>query len=257
MQYEYFTLQFELTRRCNQSCSHCCRGESQDLDITKETVDNFLDKNNIVSIDNLNFSGGEPTLNGEMALYIADKLIEKDVVIDRFSVFVNGLSYSQALVEALDKLYRYSLKKRRTVNAESMLHLSTSQYHKKAKPEIVAKLENLPYFTGKVGTGYIPDQALIAQGNAKKNGLTLYKTKDKTLIRKNNGFEIRSDAGKISLYFPFQQLSSNGNLTNNGTLSYEYIDRFPVGNVNEETIEEMYKDHKRLIKAKKKYFKNV
>lgn len=40
----YSRLQIELTRRCNQSCIHCCRGNSQNIDLTKEIVDTFLRK---------------------------------------------------------------------------------------------------------------------------------------------------------------------------------------------------------------------
>ena len=34
---------FEVTRRCNLSCEHCLRGDAQNLDMTKETVDKVLD----------------------------------------------------------------------------------------------------------------------------------------------------------------------------------------------------------------------
>lgn len=44
MKIYYYQLQFELTRRCNQECAHCCRGEAQNIDIKKEIIDDFFEK---------------------------------------------------------------------------------------------------------------------------------------------------------------------------------------------------------------------
>ena len=66
MKLSYSNLQIELTRRCNQECAHCCRGDAQDLDLTEEIVDAFFEKNEFHSFGRLLFSGGEPTLNGKL-----------------------------------------------------------------------------------------------------------------------------------------------------------------------------------------------
>ena len=42
----------------------------------------FSKKNDIYYIGTLLFSGGEPTLNGEMLEYTVDKIIEKEIMID-------------------------------------------------------------------------------------------------------------------------------------------------------------------------------
>ena len=55
------SLILEVTRRCNMCCDHCLRGDAQDLDMQKETVDALLEQ--VGSIGGVTFSGGEPLLN--------------------------------------------------------------------------------------------------------------------------------------------------------------------------------------------------
>lgn len=122
-------VQFELTRRCNQECLHCCRGEAEDIDLTKEIVDAFFDNNDIYSIGDLLFSGGEPTLNGEMLEYIVDKIIEKDIPVRHFIFGINGLSYSQSY-ELMDE---YAL--------GNVMHQRIDEIYLKQQPQ-VKKLQN-------------------------------------------------------------------------------------------------------------------
>ena len=80
---------FEVTRRCNLSCEHCLRGDAQNLDMTKETVDKVLD--HIESIGCLTFSGGEPTLNIPIIRYIFSEIWRREIPLDSFYVVTNGL----------------------------------------------------------------------------------------------------------------------------------------------------------------------
>ncbi len=34
-----YSLILEVTRRCNMCCAHCLRGDAEDIDMEKETVD--------------------------------------------------------------------------------------------------------------------------------------------------------------------------------------------------------------------------
>lgn len=132
MKIYYSRLQIELTRRCNQSCAHCCRGEAQNVDLTKEIIDDLFEKNDIYYIGTLLFSGGEPTLNGEMLEYTVDKIIEKEIMIDRFLFGINGLSYSEAFVNGLNKLQNYILlKSERPRRQAGILMVSQDQFHQK------------------------------------------------------------------------------------------------------------------------------
>lgn len=54
-----YNLVLEVTRRCNMCCAHCLRGEAQNMDMQKETIDKLLDQTDSISM--VTFSGGEPS----------------------------------------------------------------------------------------------------------------------------------------------------------------------------------------------------
>ena len=58
MEIIYHELGIELTRRCNEKCEHCLRGDAMDIDLSKEVIDALFDNNNIRLIENLLLSGG-------------------------------------------------------------------------------------------------------------------------------------------------------------------------------------------------------
>ena len=39
-------LAFEVTRRCNETCLHCCKGKAESIDMTKEIIDKVLKSQN-------------------------------------------------------------------------------------------------------------------------------------------------------------------------------------------------------------------
>ena len=54
------TLNLEITRRCTLECEHCFRGDSQNSNISEETLKNIF--NNVKKIDRLVITGGEPLI---------------------------------------------------------------------------------------------------------------------------------------------------------------------------------------------------
>jgi len=94
------------------------------------------------------FSGGEPTLNGEILEYTVDKIIEKEIMIDRFLFGINDLSYSEAFVNGLNKLQNYILlKSERPRRQAGILMVSQDQFHQEADPKVIEKLQSLSYFS--------------------------------------------------------------------------------------------------------------
>ena len=151
-------LGLEVTRRCNESCKHCMRGQAQPVDLTKEMVDELFAKNKIESVTNLLFSGGEPLENAEIIIYIIDKIISENIDVCKISMITNGKKYSEALVDALNRFNEYR-NKRAYARADAIrdkikdidkwleyeldqnvvLAFSTDKYHEEINLEIIKK----------------------------------------------------------------------------------------------------------------------
>lgn len=236
----YNRLQFELTRICNQNYAHCCRGESQNVNLTKEIVDNFFEKNDIYYIGTLLFSGGEPTLNGRMLEYIVDKIIEKQITVTMFMLSINGLSYSEYLVNGLNKLRDYIIKKEKASYCPGVLMVSQSQFHREAKKEVIEKLKHLSYFSP-IEKVIITEENILPYGRAYQNGISKQQPDLSELINCQKNYKIKEYEGFEYLTIAYQYISANGNIVNDGCQSYNLMDDYALGNVQKESIDEIYK----------------
>ena len=105
MKMKLMHLIIETNRQCNLNCTHCMRGDAQDLTITPEIIDKLLDQ--IDFIVELDLTGGEPFLHPEIIEYLFDGIIKRDFLIFgvgciatiflfEFRVFVKVHSYEQS-----------------------------------------------------------------------------------------------------------------------------------------------------------------
>lgn len=240
MKIYYSTLQIELTRRCNQECAHYCRGNSQDVDLTKKTIDNFFEKNEIAHIGTLQFSGGEPTLNGKMLDYFVDKIIENNIEVDRFIFGINGLSYSEELIQGLNKLSDHIISKSsRKKKCPGWLIVSQDQFHKEANPEVVEKLSKLPYLSP-IEKTITKERNILPYGRAYQNNLSIQEPTIDNLINYQKNYRINEYLGEEYLVISYQYIAANGNVINSGLESYELMDEYALGNINEVKIEDIY-----------------
>lgn len=101
----YFTrLGFEITRKCNMNCIHCCKGDSKNETITKEVIDRTLDSMKDNNIGTLHIFGGEPTLELDMIEYIIDGVIKRNMYILECLMTTNGRIKDIRIFEMFDKL---------------------------------------------------------------------------------------------------------------------------------------------------------
>ncbi|MCI8331041.1 MAG: hypothetical protein HFE04_02940 [Bacilli bacterium] len=194
----YYQLQFELTRRCNQECVHCCRGEAQNIDIKKE------------------------------------------ITVDLFMLGINGLFYSEELVEGLNKLKEYIIQKSERVRkCTGVLVVSQDQFHKEADNKVIEKLERLSYFSP-IEKFEMREEDILPYGRAYENGLSKQQPDLNELINYQKKYKIKEYEGSTYLIIKYQYISANGNVVNDGCQSYDLMDEYALGNVLKQSIEEIY-----------------
>lgn len=253
MRIAYSNIQFELTRRCNQSCLHCCRGKSQNLDLTQEVIDAFFDMNEIHSINTLRFSGGEPTLNGEALEYLVERLSKKNIETNTFILSINGLNYNESFVKGLNKLSDHCSKFARIPRKNyGILFVSQSQFHQKAVVEVIKKFSELSYFIVPSEIQTIDTECLLPYGNAAENKLTTNQPNIDEVIDYDKSIEIVEREGETFLEFNKQYISSNGNILVDGCISYDMMDIYQIGNVKEKSMVDIYSNQPKMLQLRKK-----
>lgn len=95
----------EVTRKCQLHCPHCCRGDAQNVDMSKEIVDAFLNQTAAIRI--LEFAGGEPTLNIEIMDYWISEMKRRDIPLGGIIVFTNAIELSESVKRFYQNAYAY------------------------------------------------------------------------------------------------------------------------------------------------------
>lgn len=108
----YHLLEFGVTDKCNMdpTCPVCIRGEKGESLMQKEVIDDFVNNNNCTFVEQLVFSGGEPSLNPEIANYCLNRFKNHGIKVNCVSIISNGLEYSSELAEVSEEWHDYCLK---------------------------------------------------------------------------------------------------------------------------------------------------
>lgn len=96
-------LGIELTQRCNLDCRHCFRGESCNVDISKEILEKVFDE--VKMVVTLDLSGGEVFLAYEQLKMLLEIAEEKECQILSCSMLINGTVYDQRIYDLLNKYF--------------------------------------------------------------------------------------------------------------------------------------------------------
>lgn len=105
-------LGIEITRKCNKTCSHCMKGDSQNISLSKEIVDKLF--SDIQDCNEFMFLGGEPLLELDTIEYIVDKVIENNWNVSTIQLTTNGTVMDERICHIYKKFcesgdYKFAL----------------------------------------------------------------------------------------------------------------------------------------------------
>lgn len=245
-------LTIEMTRQCEQACKHCNRGMPQDIYLSKETIDSFFDNNDIEEITSIEFTGGDPTLNGDMINYIVDKIIENNIIVKTFKTTIDGKTFSKPLAIGLEKLNNYCGYYNETGKyIFGELIVSNDQFHEPYDPEILKQYSYLTFFRYPKSTvEKLHQKNIMPYGRAYYNKLSNQRININNLLHPETYYQLYEENDIKYMVLRNQYISSNGNVITNKDLSYDFIDIYKVGNVLETSIEYMYMIEPKVLKLR-------
>lgn len=156
-------LSIEVTRRCNMSCNHCMRGEAQNKDISFETIDKAL--SDVSSINNLTFTGGEPTLNIPAIKHTLEVCKANNIFVSSFYVVTNGKEIPNDFLTVLIEWYAFIAKNGGELDMCGVT-ISKDIFHDDIDPINELKLKSLSFYTCDKEIDW-NSSSLINLGNAK------------------------------------------------------------------------------------------
>lgn len=225
------TLAFQTTRRCNQNCAHCCKGKSQNVDMSKEVINNLFRNSDykITEIRHFSMTGGEPSLVPEVIEYLVNTIIELDISITEHVIYIsNGLIYNQDIIDNINKLMEYLTSKEKSRTVQLLFEISNDQYHKRPDKDTLDKYSKLPFLDENF---LVPKtrtvENTVNEGNARSNNIGGSMTY-KDFIEKMN---VKSSNDTIEIGNNIL-VAANGNIINCSCGSYVEEDEISLGNLH-------------------------
>ena len=155
-------LVIEVTRRCNASCDHCCRGDVQNMDMPMEHVEALFKR--ITWVGSIALTGGEPSLVPEIIVNIVEMAKRQGVGFGGFYIATNAVSVTPEFLAAVALLYGYC-----DDNEISALEWSNDDYHDIPESNIKL-LEAFRFARAKFNRKYYDRSNLMIQGRAEEFG---------------------------------------------------------------------------------------
>lgn len=140
------TLAMEVTRRCNMGCAHCMRGEAQRRDITHEAIDRMLA--NVAIINEIVFTGGEPTLNIDAIEYALEVCRKRDITVYAFYIVTNAKDISDRFLIACINWHSYIIECEGDTDVCGVA-VSRDKYHEPVPAKNIERLAALSVFREK------------------------------------------------------------------------------------------------------------
>jgi organic radical activating enzyme len=196
-------LVIEVTRKCNMFCGHCLRGDMENVDLQEKYIDSLL--NQVTYINDVTFTGGEPSLNVPIMEYFLTQCKKREIGIGGFYIATNGLKVNEDFVMFCLRLFSYCDEK-----SECNVHVSNDYYHQLEGSYTTELLDGLSFFGRKFdkeGFNYNNDETVIRQGRGEEFGHSELDCPN---------IETKDDLRDTNIY-----LNCNGDVVNGCDLSYK------------------------------------
>lgn len=157
----------EVGRKCNLCCEHCLRGDAENKTIDVAMVKKLLKE--FDEIDNITFTGGEPTLYEKEIIQIIDFILKKKINVYGFYVASNGLIKAPKLMLKLAELYAYITEIYAVDENYSKFELSNDDFHDNVPSENKAFFKAFAFYSEREHSGWY--DKWIPEGRAIWSGL--------------------------------------------------------------------------------------
>lgn len=245
-----------VTNKCNLDCSHCLRGAKNNNCMSDNIIEAILDQ--VVYIGNLTICGGEPTLVIDRLEKIISYIIEKHILMDEFTITVNGTIYSKELLELLDEVNKYI----GSDDINTLFAISLDKYHldeikklgiQKEFYENLIRYQESKYFYEYRAI----NQKLFREGNAtnldEKLTVPLRPLKPLiTYVGKTKKFDRENGLCNIG---PLVTINPNGIITECDASIEHQETLYNYGNILNNSIEDVVLDKGELVLKPKKFEK--
>lgn len=219
---EFDMLAIEVTRRCNMSCAHCLRGDTENLDMPFRYVETLL--GSVKGIGELVFTGGEPTLNLGIIRDVLSYVEANHVRVDNFYLVTNGKEVTEEFLALMLRWYAYCVS---CGSGDSCgVALSRDMFHGPIPERNRRLLSGLSFFRPKDKDTDFTRYGMVDGGRAKNlNGYDKRPVPSDDLYVEGYGGTLHAD-GEI-------YLSCEGDIVAGCDYSYDEMPEHAVGNARD------------------------
>lgn len=220
-----YNLILETTRRCNMSCRHCLRGESENADMSIDVVIPLLE--HVDTISQITFTGGEPTLNVPFIEDVLSYVKEHDIPVYSFYIVTNGKEISERFLAAIIRWYVYCI----SCGGESEMcgiSLSKDNFHEKVPYENELLLKAFSFYRDDK-TQDFRKRPLIREGRAEELSCGEYKF-SAPKINEEICVEGVNEADNVYELPEEVYVTCHGDILADCDLSYKDMENYKCGN---------------------------
>lgn len=240
--YKFVSLFIEITRRCNQACAHCGKGDAQNLSMSTAIIDKIF--SDIADCQRIVIGSGEATLEMDLIEYLINKIIDSTWTTNYLEITTNGTVRDCRLV-TLFEMFCSSKPGRKALIRLSMdgFHNSddfngAAKFYRAIVDEANQKLDSKQNSIIEL----MPSAAAIAHLAYSGRAIDYINNHPEELSAKKHNIDfpyepnhrIRIENNSIPCIF---LISANGNIgLYEDILDYATIDRYAMGNIMADSV---------------------